>query len=326
MSQKPKVAFYWCASCGGCEEAVVDLAEDILTVAGAVDIVFWPVAMDFKVKDVESMPDKSITASFINGAVRTSEQEEIVHLLRRKSVYVLSFGSCSHLGGIPALANLSDRQTILEYVYKGSPSTENTQGLLPQEKYTDEKGRTVTLPRFFNTVRALDQVIDVDYYIPGCPPQPKTIKDGVMALLSGNLPPRGSVLTPDVALCDECPLKKTKPEKLVIQKFYRPHQIIADPTKCFLAQGIPCMGIATRKGCDAMCIKGNMPCTGCYGPTSRVSDSGAKILSALAASVDATDEKKIQEILSGIPDPIGTFYRYSLASSLLRRKMVDRGG
>jgi len=57
---KPKVAFYWCASCGGCEESIVDLAEDILKVVEAVDIVFWPVALDFKKKDVEAMEDGSI--------------------------------------------------------------------------------------------------------------------------------------------------------------------------------------------------------------------------------------------------------------------------
>ena len=45
---KPKVAFYWCAACGGCEETVVDLGEGILDVVAAVDIVLWPVALDFK--------------------------------------------------------------------------------------------------------------------------------------------------------------------------------------------------------------------------------------------------------------------------------------
>ena len=68
---KPKVAFYWCASCGGCEETVVDLAEDILGVVEKVDIVLWPVAMDFKYKDVEAMPDKSIVATLLNGAIRS---------------------------------------------------------------------------------------------------------------------------------------------------------------------------------------------------------------------------------------------------------------
>ena len=48
MPDKPKIAFYWCASCGGCEEAVVDLAEGLLDVVAAADIVFWPVALDFK--------------------------------------------------------------------------------------------------------------------------------------------------------------------------------------------------------------------------------------------------------------------------------------
>ena len=81
---KPKVAFYWCASCGGCEETVVDLAEDILGVVAAVDIVLWPCAMDFKKADIEAAADKSIVAAFINGAVRTTEQEEWVRLLRRK--------------------------------------------------------------------------------------------------------------------------------------------------------------------------------------------------------------------------------------------------
>src|SRR3990172_8251385 len=100
MSAKPKVAFYWCASCGGCEEAMVDLAEDILGVVEAVDIVLWPVAMDFKKKDVEAMPDKSIAVTFINGAVRLSEQEEMAKLLRRKSQVVIAFGACAQLGGI----------------------------------------------------------------------------------------------------------------------------------------------------------------------------------------------------------------------------------
>ena len=65
----------------------MDLAEDILGVVETVDIVFWPCAMDFKKKDVEAMADKSIVATFLNGAIRTSEQEEMAHLLRRKSQF-----------------------------------------------------------------------------------------------------------------------------------------------------------------------------------------------------------------------------------------------
>jgi F420-non-reducing hydrogenase small subunit len=320
MPEKPKIAFYWCASCGGCEESVVDLAESILDVAAAVDIVFWPVAMDFKVKDVEAMPDKSILATMINGAIRTSEQEEMAHLLRRKSQYLIAYGSCAHLGGVPALANQFAREEVLDYVYRKAPSVVNPEGTVPQPSWKDN-GHQVTLPEFRNVVRALDQVVDVDYYIPGCAPSPKLLAAAVQALLKGELPPKGSVLAPDVALCDECPRKESKPTEVSFKEFKRPHQVIADPNLCFLAQGIICMGPATRSGCGAACISGNMPCTGCYGPPSRVKDQGAKILSSLCANVAAEDEQEIEKILEGIPDPVGTFYRYSLARSLLRRRV-----
>jgi F420-non-reducing hydrogenase small subunit len=78
------------------------------------------------------------------------------------------------------------------------------------------------------------------------------------------------------------------------------------------------MGPATRGGCSALCINGNMPCTGCFGPTSRVKDQGAKILSSIAANIEAREDEAILDVLDSIPDPVGTFYRYGLAASTLR--------
>jgi F420-non-reducing hydrogenase small subunit len=121
-----------------------------------------------------------------------------------------------------------------------------------------------------------------------------------------------------VALCSECPRRETKPDNLAFVEFKRPHLTEIDPGRCFLAQGIPCVGPATRAGCEALCIAGNMPCSGCFGPLPRVKDQGAKILASLASSVAADDEQTIDTILAGIPDPVGTFYRYGLARSLLR--------
>jgi F420-non-reducing hydrogenase small subunit len=319
--EKPKVAFYWCASCGGCEEAVVDLAEGVLDVVEAVDIIFWPVALDFKRKDVEAMPDGSILVSFINGAIRTSEQKEMAQLLRRKSALVVAFGACSHLGGIPGLANLFDRKSIFETIYRDAPSTDNPEGVVPEVEHR-ENGHTLDLPSFHETVRTLDQVVDVDYYVPGCAPTPKIILQAVQTLLSGELPPKGTVVAPDHALCEECPRKDSRPEDLAIKEFKRPHEILIDEEKCVLAQGVLCMGPATRAGCEALCIQGNMPCSGCFGPTSRVKDYGGKALSAIASIVDSNDEDEVERILEGIPDPIGTFYRYSLPASLLRRKTM----
>jgi len=320
MPDKPKVGFYWCASCGGCEESVVDLAEDILTVLDSIDIVFWPVAMDFKKRDVEAMDDGSILATLINGSVRTSEQEEMARLLRKKSQLIIAYGSCAHTGGIPGLANQFGRDKILDYVYHNSPTVVNKNKIVPDVRYKDN-GYSVTLPEFRNVVRTLDQVIDVDYYLPGCPPTPKLLKNALFALLEGKAPEKGSVLAPNTALCDDCPKKDSKPEEIEYTQFKRPHRTNIDPEKCFLAQEIFCMGPATRGGCEARCIIGNMPCTGCFGPTSRVKDQGAKILSSVCSAIAGLEENEIEKVLETIPDPIGTFYRYALAGSLLRRKV-----
>lgn len=321
MANKPKVAFYWCASCGGCEEAVVDLAEKILDVVAAVDIVFWPVALDFKRRDVEALGDGEILATFLNGAIRTSEQEEMAKLLRRKSKLMVAFGACSHLGGIPGLANVSDRKNIFRTAYLDSPSTVNPEGVVPQVSHRDN-GHEVTLPRFYDTVLSLDQVVDVDLYIPGCAPTPKIIAAAVTTLLSGELPAKGTVLAPDHALCEECSRRDSKPQDLKLIEFKRPHEVLIEEDKCLLAQGIICMGPSTRAGCEALCVEGNMPCTGCFGPTSRVRDQGAKFLASLAAQIDGKEPEEIERILAQIPDPLGTFYRYSLPASALRRRKM----
>ena len=318
---KPKVAFYWCASCGGCEEAVVDLAEDVLTVVEAVDIAFWPVALDFKREDVEALADGELAASFINGAIRTSEQQEMAELLRRKSGAVVAFGSCAWLGGIPGLANQYSREEILARVYREVPSLANDEGTVPAEEIDVDQGQ-LTLPAFFDSVRTLDQVVEVDYFLPGCPPPGDLIKAAVMALVEGRLPPTGTVLAPDVALCSECPRAATKPQKPQIKAFRRPHEVVADPDVCLLAQGLICLGPATRAGCGGVCIGANMPCTGCMGPTSRVVDHGAKALSAIASLIDSTEGEEIAARAREIADPVGTFYRYSLPASLLHRRVV----
>ncbi len=320
---KPKVAFYWCASCGGCEEAVVDLAEAILDVVGAVDIVFWPVALDFKVSDVEALPDKSIAVSFINGAVRMSEQEEMVKLLRRKSGLVVAFGSCSHLGGIPGLANLSDRDSIFDWYYSKGPSMEAGSIVRPQTKIKVPEGE-LELPEFWDAVKSLNQVIDVDYYLPGCPPTPKLIANAVQAILTGHLPPKGAILAGTKALCSECRLNETKPDKMLIKDIKRITQVKLDPNLCFLAQGVLCLGPVTRSGCETLCINGLMPCSGCFGPLDQAPDYGGKALSFVASIVDLEDPAEAKKVLARVADPAGIFYRYSLPTSKLGRKKPRR--
>ncbi len=317
MPDKPTVAFYWCAGCGGCEESVVDLAEKILDVVNAVNIGFWPVALDFKKSDVEQVPDGYFAASFINGSVRTSEHEEMVTLLRRKSKLLFAYGACAHLGGIPGLANLTTREEIMNYAYVQSPSTDNPQKVFPST-HCEVDGMKLELPEFYKRVFALDQVTGVDYYIPGCAPPPDVVINAFTALLKGELPPRGTVLSPGKAQCSACPLNETKPEKLMITELKRPHQTMIDPDKCFLLQGLICMGPATRSGCGEMCIKGGMPCRGCFGPPDNVFDQGLSMLSALGSILDYPPDQEIEldKLLERLHDPAGTFYRFSAPTSL----------
>ena len=324
---KPKVAFYWCSSCGGCEETVVDLNEDLLKVAEAVDIVLWPVALDFKRKDIEALSDGEIAVSFINGSVRLEEQEEMVKLLRQKSGLIVAFGACAHLGGIPGLGNFWTRDTIFQRVYKEVPTVDNPEGVTPQEKTVFDFGE-LTLPEFYDTVKTLDQTIPVDYYLPGCPPPPDLVMNAINAILKGELPEKGAVLAPDKALCDTCSRNKTKPEKISIAEIKRPWEIKMDPEKCFLELGIICLGPVTRSGCGETCINANMPCRGCFGPTKEVVDQGAKGLLAIASILGIAGEEKITEeevrkLVDGFVDPAGTFYRFSLPASLLRRRRME---
>ena len=303
---------------------MVDLNENLLRVADAVDVVLWPVALDFKKKDIEALSDGEIAATFINGAVRLEEQEEMVKLLREKSGLIVAFGACAHLGGIPGLGNFWTRDAIFQRVYQEVPTVENPRGTIPRET-TSVDGGELTLPEFYDTVKTLDQTIPVDYYLPGCPPPPDLVMNAVSAILKGELPEKGAVLAPDKAQCDTCPRAETKPEKLSIKQIKRPYEIKIDPEKCFLEQGLICLGPATRSGCGETCIRANMPCRGCFGPVDGVIDQGAKGLSMLASLLGVEGEgemteEEVKKLLAGVVDPAGTFYRFSLPASFLRRK------
>jgi F420-non-reducing hydrogenase small subunit len=318
MPDRPKIALYWCSSCGGCEESVVDLAGDILEIAERAEIVFWPVALDAKYKDLEALGDGEIAATLINGAIRMDEQASMARLLRRKSKVLIAHGSCAHLGGVVGLANFFSREDVLKRLYHDIPTVKR------MDKPVFPGGSTVegeTLPRFSDRVQTLDQVVTVDYYIPGCPPTPELIKDAVLAVLEDRLPQEGAVLADDKALCHTCPLLETKPDKIRIQRFKRLYETEWDPSRCFLDQEIVCLGPVTRGGCRARCIRGNMPCRGCFGPLDHVLDQGAKASTFLAALVDTADGEEVERIVASIADPAGLFYRYGLAASMLRGRV-----
>jgi F420-non-reducing hydrogenase small subunit len=317
-TKKLQVALYWGAACGGCDVAVLDTNEFILDIARAADIRLWPIAVDGKYKDVEAMQDGELDLCLFNGAVRNSENEEIAKLLRRKSKVMVAFGSCACMGGIPGLANLTTREQIFDRAYFHNPSIQAGSHALPQSE-TDVDAGALHLPRFYKRVYRLGDVVDVDYYVPGCPPAPEQVKTVVLAVVQGSLPPKGAVVgASDRAICDDC--RRTKAEKK-ITRFHRSFQVMQDPERCLLEQGIVCMGSVTRSGCGVRCPNSNQGCRGCYGPLPDVHDHGARLLGALASVIDSKDPAEINAILDGIPDFIGIAYRFGMPASLLQRSV-----
>ena len=319
---KPKLALYWAAGCGGCDIAVLDIEEKILDVADFFDIVFWPCAMDFKYSDVEALGEKEIDLTLFNGAIRTSENQYMAELLREKTKLLVAFGSCAMEGCIPALSNFYDKQGTLDYAYRDAPSVDaESRGTYPQTHTAMPEGE-IEIPEFFNTVKSLDQVVEVDYYIPGCPPQSFQVLGVIEAVIdilkTGKpLPPKGAVLgAGEKTCCDECP-RERKEKK--IKQFFRPHEIIPREDICLLDQGIICLGPATRSGCGALCVQANIPCRGCYGLPPQVQDQGAKMIAALSSVIDATTPEETRKIMEKIADPLGTFYRFSMAHSTFKR-------
>jgi F420-non-reducing hydrogenase small subunit len=316
VAEKLQIAIYWGAACGGCDVSVLDTNEFILDVAAVADIRLWPIAVDGKYRDVEAMEDGELDLTIFNGGVRNSENEHIAKLLRQKSKMVIAYGACAYMGGIPGLANLTSRDKIMDTAYVHNPSIEPGSSQVPQPE-TKIDGKMLEIPHFYRRVYRLDHVIDVDYYLPGCPPQPDQVKGAILAVVKGELPPKGSVVGAyEHALCEDCP--RTRNEKK-ITRFYRPWEIMADPETCLLEQGILCAGVATRSGCGVRCPTSGIPCRGCYGPAPGVIDQGAKLASAVASIVDSKDPDEIQQILAGLPDFTSFAYRYGVASSLLQR-------
>jgi F420-non-reducing hydrogenase small subunit len=332
MAAHRSLAVYWGAGCGGCEVSLLNLDETLLDVLENTEIVFCPALVDTKYADVEAMPDGGIDVTLFNGAIRTGENEEMARLLRRTSRVMVAYGSCAGSGCVPGLANLSPLAEQLRTVYH-RPSTDNPHDVLPRDTSAVREG-TLTLTPLSERVRPVGEVVDVDYTIPGCPPEPAAMASALLALLDGtDLPPRGSVLgAGSSTVCAEC--SRTRGGK-VVTRFRRTWEVDPDPTVCLLDQGLVCLGIATRSGCGALCPGVNTQCIGCYGAPEGVRDQGAAMAGALGSMIDISpaagrgDEgvaAYVDEVLDAIPDWVGTFYAFGLPSSSLDAAALHHAG
>lgn len=300
MSTKVKVATAWLQGCSGCHISFLDLHADLIEVLDLIELKASPIM------DIKTMPEVDI--ALVEGAVGNSENEEVLKNIRAKAKKLVAFGTCAVFGGIGGLRNLNTSKEVLQEAYVDAVSV--VDGIIPDAQ---------EIPKILPTVHPLSDIVTVDYIIPGCPPLPSVIKDVLVALVNGEEPHLG-----ERSLCHECGRQQT--EMLIPKREFITDSVVAlmecekiDPDRCFLEQGLLCMGPATREGCMARCLKGNVPCRGCMGPAPGALEQGAKIINALASILPAGG-------LMFMEDIIGTSSRYSLPVSIIpakRRNKLD---
>lgn len=321
MTGQPKIAIYWLGACGGCDSALIDLGELLLQLARQVEIVIWPVALDFKHDRLRETPDSSVDLAIVSGCVRNSDHREMAELLRKKSRALLACGACACFGGVPGLANLRPEGDIADWVYHAAPTVVNPLGAEPEQLSVSNEAE-LTLPEFYSHVYSLNQIVEVDYYLPGCPPPVDLLMKAISGILAVKPPRRGTSLAPLKSLCDSCPRNLSKPLRMEIRALRRCHEVEIDSADCFLSHGVICMGPATRDGCGGTCLITNTPCRGCFGPVEGVRDAGARFLSSLATLLSPADEQELRALIESMADAAGYACRFTQAVSILGERKI----
>jgi len=280
-----KVAEEWLNICGGCEVSILDIGEPLLDILPKLEFVHMPVLMDHKYYGQTGegtelvIPEADI--GIVSGGVRNEKEKHVLEEMRKKTNTLISLGSCASFGGIPAMANMFPLEDLYTKVYRDSATTDSAD--TPSEN----------LPPLLDRVYALDEVVTVDAYIPGCPPNPTTIADALTALLEGK-----PFELPERSVCDDCPLKREKKAGggEVKRTLDAPQFAQGEPwenTRCLMEQGYLCLGPVTRSGCASVyeeggpkvprCIQGLMPCRGCFGPIRKGANPLVDMMGALSS-------------------------------------------
>lgn len=307
MAEKAKIGTMWLGGCSGCHLSIADFHESLLDVLELADFEFSPVLMDTKYDEV---PELDVL--IIEGGIRNEENRELAEELREKANFIISYGTCAVYGGIPGLGNLHTVEELEQEAYINSPSTVNEEGIIPNED----------VPKLESRVRPLSEAIDIDLIVPGCPPRSDVVAEAVVSLLKGE-----TVELPTTNLCEVCPREKP-PEGLSMDFIKRQFEVgKPEDDLCLIPQGLICMGPATVSLCGAECPSIAIQCRGCYGPTSKVSDQGAKMISAIASDYGVEDDKTIdpEQVADQLDDIVGTFYTYTLPAALIPAKMQNGG-
>ncbi|MBC8401091.1 MAG: methyl viologen-reducing hydrogenase [Candidatus Marinimicrobia bacterium] len=277
-----KVAEEWLNICGGCEIAILDLGEKLLDVLPSLEFVHMPVLMDHKyfgqTGELDELEIPEADVGMVSGGIRNEKEKHVAEEMRKKCGTLIALGSCACFGGIPALANMYNLEELYDKVYRDSKTTESAD--------TPSDG----LPALTDRVYALSEVVDVDLQIPGCPMNPVIILEALSALLEGK-----PFELPERSVCDDCPTKREEKSDVGLKRPLQDAEFVPEEyssMRCLNEQGVLCLGPVTRSGCGKQfnggeivprCIKGFMPCRGCFGPIREGANPLIDMMTALSS-------------------------------------------
>lgn len=284
----------WLSVCGGCHVSLVDLHEKIFNVLEAVEICRSPVLADIK-----DFPQADV--GIVSGAIRSEHNRESAIKMRESCKSLIAFGTCAVFGGISGAGSVHTREDIFDAAYKNNKTTiTNT---VPCKD----------IPQLEETVVPLDMVIDVDLYLPGCPPHPFFTLWALNSLLKDKSPPVSYQ-----SVCARCSREMVKTEVTELKRF---SQGIPDESLCFLSQGYLCFGSVTLDRCLSPCPNKGVICTGCSGPAIRIlQEPNMDIRTEMGERISRLTKIKKEDVIREIEKFSKTHYAYAMASPMIGKK------
>lgn len=283
------VAFMQLSSCWGCHQSLLNAHLGLLPILPELEIVYWPAVVDYKHESLEKREDGSIVVGFIEGVARTKQDTANVKLMRKKCAIIVAFGACACYGSVKGLANLYDKEDLINRKFK------------EVESITDEDPQEPTehVPEIEDHIINVKDIVDVDVFIPGCPPTTDNIIAAISYLLTlvGEGP---ESVDKNKTVCDNCELFEEG---------------------CFLDQGKLCYGPITAAGCDLMCPHNGDICYGCFKPTNKPGEKAGQ-LEEILHNIEVLDDESaasLQHFLDlylGVANITNFYYRGDLLQRL----------
>lgn len=292
--EKIRLNTEWLCDCGGCHVALVDLHEKILNVLESVEILKCPVLTDEKL-----YPEADI--GILTGSIRTEHDRHAAEEMRKKCKTIIAFGTCAVYGGLHGAGLAHSREEIMDHVYRQSPTTKTD--FIPNMEITELE----------KLVTPIDEVIDVDLYLPGCPPHAHFIFEGLSALIE-NKEPRANQET----VCAGCrrTMKKTD-----VAEIKGSLEGVPDDDVCFLSQGYVCLGSVTLDRCLAPCPNHGIMCTGCAGPTMQIlTEPTRDIRTEVSERMARLTQISAEAIKEHMEKSAKTHYAYAMATKMIGNK------